>query len=841
MSCKLAQSPSAQRILAVLSSLSYRTGNLDQYLQEVACGLCDLIGLDWSVITLCIDGQEQILASTLDLGAAKDDLYALHGTLAGTVITSGKSLIVEDTLKTTEFGIGPEGYRAYLGVPLQTRTGEVLGTICSFQREPRQFTDAEVRLANVFAERAATAIDNYQLYQQQQQFNQVLEAEIVNRTVELRAAQSQLMAINNELEQRVEQRTAELQRLNQQLQAEICERAAIEKALRESEIRFRTLVENAADAMMVINPQGQLVEVSHQACTLLGYSREELLTLSIMDIETGFSADEIAAIRRQFGVSHTVSIEGTLRCKDGRIVPVEARIRLFESNGQHLELAVVRDISERARLDAERRRVEAERHQAEEALRESEEWLRCIFDGSRDAIFIVDADARFVDVNDAAVMLTGYSHAELKTMTIPDLHDQADLGAFQLFFQRILTGEAINSEAKLRRKDGSKVDVEFSNRRIVVRDAVYMHTVARDITQRKKAEAALRQNEEQLRQIAENLHQVLWLYSETREPIYISPAFEQIWQYPCQQWYTDPDLCWKAIHPDDVARVRTAFEHAMEQGFQEEYRIIRPDGSIRVISDQAFPIRDQAGHPYRLAGIAEDITTRRQAEQDMLKAIASLAEVGELAAMIVHEVRNPLTTIVMGLNSFQRLDLPAGMHERLTLAIDEAERLRNLLNEILLYAKPHTLNYADLELNHFIGDMLERMQVSPSVLNHRLEFIPSSMPICVRGDKDKLKQVFINLIDNACEAAPDGSVVVWTIKPIPDQHRVWVQVHNCGEPIPAEEIPKLTKPFYTTKTCGTGLGMAIVKRIVEAHGGELLIESSAEQGTTVGVALAIAS
>ena len=521
-----------KRVLEVLSSLSYRTGELSRYLQEIAQGVSDLIRLDWSTVTLCRDGQERVLASTLDLGEDGDQVHTLHGTLTGTVVATGISLVVEDVTTCTEYGTAPEGYRSYLGVPLRMPTGEVIGTICSFHQQPRPFTPEEVRLAEIFAERAATAIDNYQLYQRQQQINEQLETEI---------------------------------------------------------------------------------------------------------------------------------------------------------------------------------------------------------------------------------------------------------------------------------------------------------------RERKESEQALQASEERLRQLAENMHQVFWMYSQEGKPIYISPAFEEIWQRSCEDWYENPFIWRDAVHPEDQSHVCTVFEQSVD--FKEEYRIVRPDGSVRIIYDQAFPIRDETGKIYRMAGIAEDITERKQAQQEMLKAFASLAEVGEVAAMIVHELRNPLTTVLMGLNAFKHIDLPEASREHLALSLDEAERIRNLLSEILFYAKPQALQSIDLELNKFITGLLGLIRTMPSAMRRQIKFVPAPIPIHIAGDKDKLKQVFTNLVDNACEAVMEGAVITWSVHPELEAGYVDIQFHNGGEPIPPEVLPKLIKPFYTTKTSGTGLGLAIVKRIVDAHGGEFSIQSSAAEGTTVRVRL----
>ncbi|MEO1428526.1 MAG: ATP-binding protein [Cyanobacteria bacterium J06632_19] len=181
-----------QRTLEILSSLSHRTGTFSVYLKEIATGVGELIDVDISVITICQEGFAQVLASNVDMGN-ENSHQSLHGQLTGTVFNSGQCLVVEDTDKSTEHGTPPEGCRAYLGIPLRTSQGKVIGTICCFHGKPRQFSPQEIEIAELFAERAATAIDNHHLYQQQKQFNQTLETEVTNKTEELRAAQAKLV------------------------------------------------------------------------------------------------------------------------------------------------------------------------------------------------------------------------------------------------------------------------------------------------------------------------------------------------------------------------------------------------------------------------------------------------------------------------------------------------------------------------------------------------------------------------------------------------------------------------------------------------------------------------
>jgi two-component system, sporulation sensor kinase A len=238
--------------------------------------------------------------------------------------------------------------------------------------------------------------------------------------------------------------------------------------------------------------------------------------------------------------------------------------------------------------------------------------------------------------------------------------------------------------------------------------------------------------------------------------------------------------------------------------------------------------------------LGSDITLLKQTE----KALARLAEIGELAATIVHEVRNPLTTIMMCLNAFKKLQLDDRFQEYLTLSADEANRLERLLNQILLYSRPQTLDRAEIELNSFILETLDMLQTTPAASGKHLRFIAIASPINISVDRDKLKQVLINLVTNACEAVNSGDAITIEIHQ-PEardlqqrqSQRVCIQIHNSGMPIPINVLPELTKPFFTTKASGTGLGLAIVKRIVEAHNGEFSIESSVEIGTIVKVHL----
>jgi signal transduction histidine kinase len=256
-------------------------------------------------------------------------------------------------------------------------------------------------------------------------------------------------------------------------------------------------------------------------------------------------------------------------------------------------------------------------------------------------------------------------------------------------------------------------------------------------------------------------------------------------------------------------------------------------GHLAVLDDKSMESTD------RNQAILEIFAVRAAAEMERLqmeKALARLAEIGELAATIVHEVRNPLTTIMMGLNAFKKLELTDRFQEYLHLSIDEADRLERLLSQILLYSRPQTLDRSQIELNSFIAETLNVLKTIPVAAGKYLNFSANTTPINILADRDKLKQVLINLVTNACEAVSIGDAIAISLQKS-ENRRIWISIHNGGMPIPADILPQLTKPFFTTKPSGTGLGLAIVKRIVEAHDGEFGIESGEEIGSIVTVQL----
>jgi signal transduction histidine kinase len=248
--------------------------------------------------------------------------------------------------------------------------------------------------------------------------------------------------------------------------------------------------------------------------------------------------------------------------------------------------------------------------------------------------------------------------------------------------------------------------------------------------------------------------------------------------------------------------------------------------------------QQQLGFNERLSREVAACSMDLKQSQEKLVEREQLAAVGEFAATIVHEVRNALTTIEMGLRYAQKVLHSDADRQRLALALDESHRLKQLLTEILNYAKPQVLQCSWLNIRQFFDRLLLQIQDLPEAAEHHITYVNDAPEVAVMADANKLKQVFLNLFRNAFEAIASQETVSCSINYGILTNWICVRIHNGGTPIPPQLLPQLTTPFYTTKPSGTGLGLAISKQIITAHGGELEIISSST-GTTVSVYLPI--
>ena len=279
-----------------------------------------------------------------------------------------------------------------------------------------------------------------------------------------------------------------------------------------------------------------------------------------------------------------------------------------------------RVIERTRKLEAANERLRAEiieRKRAEEAFRRSEDRIRSIIDTIPVMAWSVRPDS-FVDfLNQRWVDYVGLSLEQYVVDPTGPIHPQDTPRVIEKWLAQMAVGEAYDDEMRLRRADGEYR--WFLVRTAPLRDeqgnVVKWYGVSIDIEGRKRVEETLRESEARFRQLAENIHEVFWMASiDLSEMLYISPAYESLWGRTCDSLYRKPRSFLDAIHPDDRPRVIDIIEGERERPYEIEYRVIQPEGSTRWVLDRSFPIKDRAGRVYRVAGIAQDITERKRAE-----------------------------------------------------------------------------------------------------------------------------------------------------------------------------------------------------------------------------------
>ncbi|HVU23347.1 MAG TPA: response regulator [Opitutus sp.] len=364
------------------------------------------------------------------------------------------------------------------------------------------------------------------------------------------------------------------------------------------------------------------------------------------------------------------------------------------------------------------------------------------------------------------------------------------------------------------------------------------------------SELARRDSEERFRQIAENIREVFWLSEPDKSGIlYVSPAYESIWGRSCESLIRSPRAWLDAIHDDDRARVREALPRQARGSYDEEYRIQRPDGTVRWIRDRAFPVRDAAGHVFRIAGVAEDVTERKQLEAKFLR-VQRLQAIGTLAGGVAHDLNNILSPMLMAAGVLK--DAVKGEEERDMLRMIEqsARRGADIIRQLLTFSRGVEGARSPVQLRHLLLELEKLM----------LETFPRKIAVhiaarqvwTVVADSTQLHQVILNLCVNARDAMPEGgnlSIAADNVEIGEAETKAWpeakagpyvlISVKDTGTGIAPENIGRIFDPFFTTKPVGkgTGLGLSTVMGIVQSHGGFVSVDSDPGAGTTFKVFL----
>ncbi len=625
------------------------------------------------------------------------------------------------------------------------------------------------------------------------------------------------------------------------------EKVAASETMRASEERYHTIMEQAADAIFMRDESGRILEANRQACQSLGYSREELLAKTVWDIDPeALQAGKPSLWGRILAGEH-FTFESRHRRKDGRFFPVEATLGLVRLPAGPAVLGIIRDITERKR--------------AEEALRASEDRFRRAVVDSPFPILLHAEDGTIIQTSNSWCEITGYTREELAT--IADWTEraygerktliQADIDRLYAVSQRVAEGDFT-----IRTKHGDLRIWEFSSgplghlpdgRRLVI-------SMAMDVTERRQAEAALRESERSLREtqrVARLGGYVLDIPSgswSSSELLDIVLGINGTYERSIEGWLA-------IIHSDDRAMMGDYFRNeVLAQGriFDKEYRIVRHDDQVeRWVHGLGKLEFDAEGHPLKMHGTIQDITERKQAEEEIHQLNQTLErrvvertaqleaankELESFSYSVSHDLRAPLRAI----DGFARIldeDYTARLDDEgrrlLGIICGEAKRMGQLIDDLLAFSRMsrQQVKSEQIDLAALAQAVFDEhaAQAPGREFHFKLHPLPPA-----QGDRALLRQALANLISNAIKYTRPRAVAEIEIGGRTEGGENLYYVKDNGVGFDMKYAGKLFGVFQRLHTEdefeGTGVGLALVQRVIHRHGGRVWAEAKLNEGST---------
>ncbi len=472
------------------------------------------------------------------------------------------------------------------------------------------------------------------------------------------------------------------------------------------------------------------------------------------------------------------------------------------------------------------------------ALRESQEKYRLIAEHTSELIRLVNVESgiiTYASPSHETILgfkteeYTGHSfyediHPDDHDAVIHLLHSTKDKPAVAEFRRRHVNGNWITLEDRAR-----SIPYGVNGERMNV-------VVSRDITEKKRAEQELQSTLKQLKDLKYALDESA-LVSVTDESGKITSVNEKFCEIT---EYTEGELLGQTHMILDSGYHPQSFFDEMDLQIQSgavwkgEINNKTKHGNDFWVDTTVVPFTGDNGEPYQYVYIRKDITDRKRAEE-LLRTSDKLSVIGELAAGVAHEIRNPLTSL-KGFTQIlkSRLDSDSDQ-EFISIMLDELDRINMIVNEFMVLARPQALAHEKANLQDLLQNVLTLIETQATLNNVQIitrviENIPN-----ISCNENQIKQVLINVIKNSIEAMPHGGEIILSLFPV--KNEVIIEVRDNGEGISNHQLTHLGEPFYTTKKKGNGLGLMICRRIVQNHQGTLLIDSKEGEGTVVKIKL----
>ena len=622
---------------------------------------------------------------------------------------------------------------------------------------------------------------------------------------------------------------------------DVTQRKRAEEALRDRERLYRLLAENATDVIWTMDMNLQYTYVSPSITRLRGFTPEEVRAHQIQDIMTPTSAEAALQIfmeeieKERTGEEEPFRsrlLELELNRKDGSTVWTEITMSsLRDEDGNPIGiLGVTRDISERRK--------------AEEAMQEAERRYSAIFNNPLQLVYLIDLSGNILDANDSTIELLGYSRKELGNINFASFLHPEDLeNALEALRENMYAGGLERPyDVRIRTKSGEVFWIETLGIPLYRNGEVYAGLgIGHDISERKRAEEQLKASEEKYRLLVDSAPDPIVLVDLTGTILSCNIAIEKVTGFhPSElegKWFQDL----VTLDSYDLPAFTAFFEDILEgrQVDDFEMKFIHKDGTIRWTSVKVRILyRDE--QPSAILVIARDITQRVFAQRELQRRSEALErsnrELEQFAYIASHDLQEPLRMVASYVQLLERryqgrLDTDAD--EFITYAVDGANRMQRMINDLLTYSrvgtrgKPFEATDCELVLDTALINLKLTIEENNAVITH--DPLPT-----ILADPSQLVQLFQNLIANAIKF--HGEKVPYVHTRATRNNGEWIfSVHDNGIGIDTEYKERVFVIFQRLHTHeeypGTGIGLAVCKRIVERHHGRIWVESTPGEGT----------
>lgn len=631
------------------------------------------------------------------------------------------------------------------------------------------------------------------------------------------------------------------------------ERKLDEERLRESEERYRVIAETASDAIVTIDEENTILFVNAAAENIFGYKIEEMrgarLTMLMPEYlrhlhEAGLTR-YLETNRRHISWA---GVEVTGLHKSGREIPLEISFGEFIHIGRRFFTGIIRDITERRRID--------------NALKESEERFQRLVELSPDAI-VVHVEGQITFINSSGMKLLRATSPEqiigkpIMNFVHSDFHDTVGDR-----LRMMSAGEIVSpTEMKYVRLDGTEIYGELMSVPFTYKGKPAVQAVVRDITERKRAEETLREREEQFSTLANSIPQLAWM----------ADSEGYIFWYN-QRWYDYTGTTleemrgwgWQTVHdPAVLEGVIERFKQSLATGepWEDTFPLRSKEGEYRHFLSRALPIRNAEGRIVRWFGTNTDVEEKLRAEEERERLLKGEREArlqaekanrlkDEFLATLSHELRTPLTSIYGWARLLRSGKLDPDASSRALEVIERnAHAQRRLIDDILDVSRIITgnlrLSVQPIALVPVIEAAVDAVRPAADAKHIQLQINIEPQTGVISGDPDRLQQIVWNLLSNAIKFTPEEGRVELQLSRF--NSTVQIKVSDTGEGIEEEFLPFVFERFRqangttTRRHGGLGLGLAIVRHLVELHGGTVAAKSRGrEQGSTFTVTFPVA-